>query len=937
MESTRRTMRPSRATANDPTTITPMPKRPLRLDAPAPVAPSAIEPTRTVGLHGPNVTAEGQTVAMPRIGDLFLGFKIVDKLGEGGFGSVFLAEQLGLAARPVALKFTSRPNHEPERLASLQHTNIVPVYSVHTMPPIQVLCMPYLGRQTLHDVLQLVTETKMLPATGAALLSTLDALKPDTRKASKSKSTDPSKGAESGKHEVPRPQPARELLCRLSFPDSVAWLFTRLAEALAHAHDRGILHLDLKPSNVLITDDGVPMILDFGLAHDLRTGEYDQTGGTLRYMAPEQLEAYAARRAAAPDARMDLYSLGVMFFELLTGQHPFERAMGPGHSMPAFLEARRGFAPRLRTLNPKIEPAIEAIVLKLLEPDVERRYRSAEELLTDLTLHRENRPLKFTRNPSFVERLRKYRRRHPVLAVLAVAVALGLTTFGAAGAAIREARQRTGVEASLKANRLDGNLAGLRIDLTTLDRPKTRAEALTRSEAWFEHYGVTADSKWREQLAVRRLSGAERDRLTHELGELALLGANAERMNANGKEDDAKTAALQRALKWNRTAQNCYEGYEVPLAVREQRVRLAADLGQPDLADELEVANCKKEGALEYYLRGWTLLADGKYRAAAEALETLVDKDAGHAAGQFALGVAYQYLGRYTEAAERYQLAKAFSPSDFRPAFNRGTVLGVMGKLKEAEKEFAIAIDREPKEPSSYYHRALVRHRLGRFDEAAADATRALELGEPAFRTLHLRASILSGRKPDEAARDLAAAAKLEPRDEADYVTRGLSKLAKDPAGALADYAKAAELNPRYLAAWQNQAHVLAERLDQPDRSLDMLDRAVEVNPGFAPALAGRAVIHARLGKRDEALRSAEAALKQSDDSLVRFQVACTYALSAKANPDDARAALDHLRKALRDGYADFGNIAKDTDLDGIRELKEFGTIVDAAKELYAK
>lgn len=935
MDSTRRTFHPSRALVNDPTTITPMPKKALRLSEPA-AAAATPEPTRTVCLHGPSMTADGQGVAMPRIGELFLGFKIVDKLGEGGFGSVFLAEQIGLAARPVALKFTSRPNHEPERLASLQHTNIVPVYSVHTMPPIQVLCMPYLGRQTLHDVLQLVTDMKMLPATGAGLLSTINALKPDTKKASKTNGPSAA-AAESGTHEAPRPQPVRELLCRLSFPDSVAWLFTRLAEALAHAHDRGILHLDLKPSNVLITDDGVPMILDFGLAHDLRSGEYDQTGGTLRYMAPEQLAAYAAQRGAAPDARMDLYSLGIMFFELLTGHHPFEGAMAPGLPMAKFLEARSGFAPRPRTLNPKIEPAIEAIVLKLLEPDVERRYRTAAELLADLTLHRENRPLKYTRNPSFVERVRKYRRRHPVLAVMFLASGLGATTFGAAGAAIREARQRTGIEASMRANRLDDTIAGMRIDLTTLDRPKTRTDALTRSEAWFDEYGVTADSKWRERDDVRRLSDGERARMTAELGELALLNAFAERLNASGKADAEKTAALQRALRWNRTAQNCYEGYALPLAVREQRVRLAAELGRPELADEIDAAHCTKEGSLEFYLRGWTLIADGKFRSAAEALELLTDKDVGHAAGQFGLGVAYQYLGRCNEAAERYQLAKALSPDDFRPAHNRGTVLLAMGKYKEAAKEYTIAIEREPKHPTPYYQRALARQRLGHYDEAAADATKALELGEPPFRTFHLRASILTGRKPEEAARDRAAAAKLEPQDETDYVARGNSKLPKDAAGALADYAKATAMNPRYLAGWQNQAHVLADVLDQPDRSLDMLDKAVELNPGFAPALVGRAVVNARLGKRDIAVKDAEAALKQSDDSLVRFQVACTYALSAKANAEDGRTALDHLRKALRGGYADFAGIAKDTDLDGIRELGEFKTIVDSAKELYAK
>ena len=936
MDSTRQIhVIPPRAYLNDPTVLTPMPSRSLELK-PAPFA--ANDPTRTASLLGSDTSTP-----MPRVGDIVLGFKLVDKLGEGGFGCVFLGEQLGLAARPVALKFTSRANQEPERLASLQHTNIVPVYSVHTMPPIQVLCMPYLGRQTLHDVLQMVSESKMLPATGAGLLSTLNAVQHDTKKKTKSGRASKSKPAsapifpaEAGEVPTsPRPQPVRELLCRLSFPDSVVWLFTRLAEGLAHAHERGILHLDLKPSNVLVTDDGVPMLLDFGLAYDIRSGHYDQTGGTLRYMSPEQLEAYAAHRATTPDARMDLYSLGVMFYELLTGQHPFEGSMQAGLSVPAILGARRAFAPRLRSLNSKIAPAIEAIVLKLLQPDAEARYQTAADLLTDLTLHQENRPLKHTRNPSFVERVRKYRRRHPVLAVLGLAIALGLTTFGAAGAAIQQSRQRTGAEAALQANRLQDETTALHIDLTALENPKTRGQALAKVEVWFDLYGVTAESNWREQTSVRRLPDTDRERLAEELGELALLSAHAERLNATGKTGAEKTAALERALRWNRIAKNCHEGYAVPLAVREQRAKLAEELGQPELAESIGAVQCRAEGPLEYYLRGLTLLAEGRYKGAADVLETLVETESSHAAGQFTLAVAYQYAGRYTDAIERFQLAKALCPRDPRPAFNRGLVLTLMNKPSEAIKEYAAAIQRDPNCAVAYYHRGLALAQRGRHNEALADAPKALETGGSAYRTYLLRARLheLKG-EVEPAARDRDAAAKLELRDEVDYLARGMAKLPKDAAGALADFAKAAELNPRYLAAWQNQAHVLSECLDQPEQALDRLDKAVELNPGYAPALVGRAVIHARSGKRDAALKGAEFALAQSDDPLVRYQVACVYAILSKDSPDDARIALDHLRVALREKFADFATIDADTDLANIRGSKEFAAIVNSAKEL---
>ena len=132
-------------------------------------------------------------------------------------------------------------------------------------------------------------------------------------------------------------------------------------------------------------------------------------------------------------------------------------------------------------------------------------------------------------------------------------------------------------------------------------------------------------------------------------------------------------------------------------------------------------------------------MAEGNYKASAEVLELLVDQDPGHAAGQFALAIDYQYSGRYTDATERFQLAKALCPRDHRPAFTRGLALTLMNKQTEAIKEFSSALQRDPKFAKAYYHRALAETRLGQFGEAIADATRALDLGEQAYRTLMLR------------------------------------------------------------------------------------------------------------------------------------------------------------------------------------------------------
>jgi len=173
----------------------------------------------------------------------------------------------------------------------------------------------------------------------------------------------------------------REYIKRLApvSPDEAVTLIRKVADGLAHCHDHGIIHRDLKPENILITREGQPVILDFGLAltkgaHRVTYANLSGAAGTPDYMAPEQIEGQRG------DKRTDLYALGTMLYELLTGRTPFSG----DNNLAIMAQHLKGIVPRLDKEQAGVSPNIAAVVARALQREPKDRYPDMQSFMNDL-------------------------------------------------------------------------------------------------------------------------------------------------------------------------------------------------------------------------------------------------------------------------------------------------------------------------------------------------------------------------------------------------------------------------------------------------------------------------------------------------------------------------------------------------------------------------
>ncbi len=413
-----------------------------------------------------------------RLGDFELG----RQLGRGAFGIVFEARQVSLAGRRVALKVLplvpalgehhlARFRREAESGAKLAHPHLVAVYGLGEADGVHFIAQELVeGGRTLADWIKDV----------------------------------PNPGALDGS---------------AAYYRRVAELFARVADALHVVHTAGLVHRDIKPTNILITRDGQPKLGDFGMALDREALTLTESGavpGTPAYMSPEQARA----DAQAVDARSDIFSLGATFYEALT----FVRAFYGYSLMQVLDKILRGEPRDPRTVCTGVPRDLAVICLKALERDPDRRYQTAADFAADLRRFLADEPI-HARPDGPLRRTLKWVRRHPTLASTGVLLVVALAVVTSLLVNVVRTRDR------LQRFTDRGQALALRESSAELDVP--REELIPGLEAWLVEARGLVDRlpAYREELARTQDQG-----LVDLVASLELLLADADRDSIAGVE-----------------------------------------------------------------------------------------------------------------------------------------------------------------------------------------------------------------------------------------------------------------------------------------------------------------------------------------------------------------------------------------------------------------
>jgi tetratricopeptide (TPR) repeat protein len=721
-------------------------------------------------------------------------------------------------------------------------------------------------------------------------------------------------------------------------------LAAAVADGLAAAHRRAILHRDIKPHNIFLTTDGEVKILDFGLARSTDRADREERTetagpdlteagavvGTTAYMSPEQV------RGEAVDHRTDLFSLGAVLYEALTGTHPFKR----GSRMDTVSAILRDEPPPPSTIRREISPALDEIVLRCLRKSADQRFESAADLAFALKSSPglAVEPDRTARAPG--------RRWWPVIAALA-----GVAVAGAAAVALRHQALPELPETK--------RMVIMRFQ-PAVDDSELRALAAGLTEVVAAGLAVAVESAddvaWlRPQVPENRPAPGELREVAREfnpnLAVAATLDRTGDRLRLSLEALDPMTGVILRETALE-------EGTGNPRALQiEPVLRVVEMLGidvNPETTELLEARTTHVTAAFEAYLRGVGELALAQEAAAIErALERLdqaAESDPLFAPPRLAIAGGCLRLFRATGDAAWLERGKAEASSAAKLRGFEGESLAALGSLEDIAGDLDAAIGASeravaaaPLDAEARVQLARLLHRAGRSGDAERELEHAMFL-RPGYwpdhywmasfhiaaarydaavnefrRVIELAPSYLGGYtnlgtmyayldQPDRAREVFEQSLKVQPDDNYAALTN-LGTLDFEEgryADAAAMFERALEVEDGDYQVWGNlgHAHVLGGRPQQADaplrRAVELAHEELRLRPNDPEVLCHLAGYHADLGERDAGIAALEAAIAQAPaDPLLIADIAHTF-----EDLDQRERALEWVERAFANGVS---------------------------------
>lgn len=854
-------------------------------------------------------------------------YRILGRLGSGGMGVVYRAEDTTLR-RTVALKFLSesssgsspvseRLRDEARAASALNHPNICTIYEIGEDAGEVFIAMECIEGRTLAEIIQ----------------------------------------------QGPLPI------------ETVLRYGRQLASALAHAHDRGVIHGDFKPQNVIVTPGGDAKILDFGLARRRNPSEFDQQtletisgdtrvglGGTLPYMAPEQIGG------GEITPRTDIWSLGIVLYEMATGIRPFV-----GDNLYLLCTSILRDAPS--SARTRIPPGLDTVISQCLEKEPARRYQRASETraaLETLSPSAEAAVPPAPHTPPTESTEKPGRRWMKPAAAVALVILAGMIawrggwirTRSASGAVpspillgvlppvsgdASEAAFATGLADTLNArlgdlskshpvgvipmyltmekhvNSVDEARQEFGVNLVLVLKVQRAAENMRVNYA-------LVDSRSHQQVGGGTVTAAASDPFALQDLVVESVAASMElRLAPQEKKELASHGTVEpAAYDYYMQGRGYLQDYVVPEKV-ESAITLFGRAIEKDPAYAAATA-----GLGEAYWRKFQLTHDSHWadvavvncqRAAALAPRL----SAAHAC----LGRVYSSRGEYEKAADQYRRAIELEPTSDGAYGGLATAYERMGRPEEAEREFNQAIAMRPGYWATYNWLGLFYMDHAKYEDASKMFEQVIALAPDSFTGYYNLGGVrvLQG-KYGEAVPLLERSLSIRPTGDA-YSNLATAYFQMHRYGESAEnFEKAVKLDAKSYMLWGNlgDAYYWApgrrpEAAAAYGTAISLGKELLEKNPRDAQVLSSLAMYYAMRGERQPALADLNAALRlQPKEPNLQFNAAIVY-----QQLGDTRRALDSLEKAVQLGVA--LEIVRDTpNFDGLRDNPRFAKLVQNDK-----